>query len=327
MMGYRAERLAVAALLAVTALASSCKTAHEDLDPEDFTRFDYARSVLGEVARITVYAEESRAADAAARDAFRAMARVEQIGSNISTISEVETMNGLAGQGSRIPVSDELFDMLRITVEVAENSEGAFDPTVGPLHVVWDRSRRSGRLPHPEVVDRVLGLVGHEKVDLDTRRKTVFLQERGMRVDLRSVIRGYAADRGLRVLAQRGLPMARVELDGIVVVGEAPPGKTAWTVPMPLAGSPASTELQMRWQGVASAGDDELPIVIDGTAYSDQIDPRTGLGLTDFSIATIVASSGAYADAIASAARALGPDRGEELAAAFQARAWVARPE
>ena len=297
-----------------------------DPTPLHLARFEFAGEQLGVEVRIVVYAEERAQAQDAARHAFLRIDQVERVAGDYSSISELRVLSGLAG-GPWVPAGDDLFTMLDKALELAADSDGAFDPTVGPYLALWRESRRSRRLPPQARLEAVRDQVGWQLVELDSRRQLVRLRAASMRLDLGGLVRGFAADRALEVLADRGVSCAMVDVGGDVVVGAEPPGRTGWRIPIPQPGPGEPGEIEISYAAVSTSGDRDEFVVIDGVRYAGTVDPRTGLGLTDRVLATVVAEDGATADGLATAARILGPERGRALLAARGVQGWVRRTE
>jgi len=291
-------------------------------------RFEYRRLVMGTEARIVLYADDEPTARAAAAAAFERMDRVEDALSDWRVDSELAGLDAHAGRGP-LPVSADLFDTLRIATEVARASDGAFDVTVGPLTVLWRAARAApaeGRATDAAALEQALGLVGWQRLELDPEARTAALRDPGMRLDLGGIGKGFACDRALAILAERGIERALAQIGGEVAVGAPPPGASGWTVE-PRCGELTGEPLRLAGAAVSTSGDVEQHVVVDGVRRSHVLDPRTGLGLVGRPCVTVVAPSGALADALASAAEVLGPRPGRELVARFPGTsAWFAEP-
>jgi len=135
----------------------------------------------------------------------------------------------------------------------------------------------------------------------DGRR--VELARAGMKLDLGGIAKGYAADAALAVLREQGLPRALVDAGGDVTVGDPPPDAEGWLVGLAsLDGTAADEGIVVANCSVATSGASFQHVDIGGTRYAHVVDPRTGLGSTSRSVATVVADDGAVADAWASVA-------------------------
>ena len=137
-----------------------------------------------------------------------------------------------------------------------------------------------------------------------------------MRLDLGAIAKGYAIDAALRVLEARGVNRAMIMGGGDLAVGDPPPGKPGWRVelsPLDAPGAPPVRYVLLRRRALATSGDVFQHVEIDGVRYSHIVDPRTGLGLTDHSLVTVIARDCTTADSLATAVSVVGIDRGIRL--------------
>lgn len=115
--------------------------------------------------------------------------------------------------------------------------------------------------------------------------------------------------------------MCLVNMGGDIRLGDPPPDQNGWrVVPVPFADGKRGKPMILANVGVASSGDSERFLEVDGVRYSHIVDPRTGIGLTHRTAVTVIAHDATAADALASALSVLGPEIGEDLAAEFEAR-------
>lgn len=278
-------------------------------------RFSYTEPHMGTRFRIVLYATDEKKAKEAAQAAFARIAELDAIMSDYRPTSELTQLSARAVEAP-VPVSDDLFRVLKQSQELARQTDGAFDVTVGPLSRLWRITRRTQRLPDAETLAQARALVGYHKLRLDDKARTVQLMVKGMQLDLGGIAKGYAADAALAVLRQRGWPRALVAAGGDVVAGEPPPGTQAWTVgiaPLEDPDRPPTRFLHLRNAAVSTSGDAEQYVEIAGQRYSHILDPRTGLGLVGRSSVTVVAPDATTSDSLATAVSVLGPERGLKL--------------
>ncbi len=260
---------------------------------------------MGMPVRIVVYAQREDA-DRGARAAFATIAALEDIMSDYRPASEVRRLGARAGRWTG--VSDPLFAVLARARAIAETTEGAFDPTVGPLVALWREARRTRYLPTPARLDAARQRVGWRLIELDSARQRIRLARAGMRLDLGGIAKGFILQAALGTLRSRGLSRAMLEAGGDIVVGDAPPNRDGWRIDVP----DADTALARRAAAlvnaaIATSGAASQFVEIAGVRYSHVVDPRTGVGLTNRTSATVIAPDGATADALATALTVLGP--------------------
>lgn len=285
-------------------------------------RFEFRERHMGTEVRIVLYASTADHAARAAGAAFRRIAQLDSLLSDYRDDSELAWLTARAG-GTPTPVSADLLAVLQRAVALSAETGGAFDVTVGPLVRLWREARRTGRLPDTAAIQAATARVGWRHVLIDSAAHTARLALPGMQLDLGGIAKGYAADQALRAL---GIEHAMVAIGGEIVVGRAPPGEPGWRIAVEPADS-AHREIVLVDAAVSSSGDTEQFVEIGGVRYSHVVNPRTGLGLTDRAAATVVASDGITADALATAVTVLAASRRESFIAAHpEATFYLRRP-
>ncbi len=268
---------------------------------------------MGVEARIVLFAVDEDLALDAARAAFDEIERLESLFSDWRPASELSRLSDRAGTGP-VVVSEDLYSILARAQAISAATDGAFDVTVGPFVALWRESRRTPALPDAARLAHAQSLVGWRMLELDASRRTVALAQPGMRLDLGGIGKGYACQGALDVLTGLGCERALVQVGGDVACGSPPPGRDGWEIDVG-----GETHL-VHDRAVATSGDTEQHVDIDGVRYSHVVDPRTGLGLTARSVLTISAPDGATADALATAGSVLTPEHLERVLGLTNAR-------
>lgn len=258
---------------------------------------------MGTEARIVLYATDSATAHVAATAAF---ARIRELDRSLSDYRDDSQVAGVAAAagGPPVRVGEDLVVVLLNALALAEETDGAFDVTAGPLVALWREARRTGRLPDSSAIREALARVGWQHVQVDSTALTVRLGLPGMRLDLGGIGKGYAVDEALRTLYHLRVSRALVSLGGEIAVGRAPPGQQGWLIQIEHADA-ANRQLWLERAAVSSSGPAEQYVDIGGVRWSHVVDPRTGWALTTDVVATVVAPDGMRADAWATAVTVL----------------------
>jgi thiamine biosynthesis lipoprotein len=280
-------------------------------------RFEYTEPQMGVPFRIVLYAADREQAAAAARAAFARIDALSGVMSDYDSDSELSRLSLTGGSGQAVKVSEDLWKVLSRAQNLAPRTDGAFDVTVGPEVILWRKARRDQALPDPARLARARGATGWRHLGLDSRARTARLQVSGMRLDLGAIAKGYAVDEALKVLAAQGIRSALVAGGGDLAVSDSPPGRPGWRIDVPgpeASNAPPAQSVLLRRAALATSGDLFQHVVIDGVRYSHIVDPRTGLGLTDQSLVTVIARDCMTADSLSTAISVLGPKAGLPLA-------------
>lgn len=273
-------------------------------------RFEAAEPHMGTMFQITLYAPDALAAEQATAAAFARIKALDDALSDYKPESELNIVCRTAF-GSPARVSKDLFRVLQQAQQVAFQTQGAFDVTLGPVIRVWREARRAGRLPDPAAVQDAQSRSGYRQLRLGNG--TVQLLAPNMQLDLGGIAKGYAADEALRVLRTRGIRSALVAAGGDLAIGDPPPGRPGWSIGLDaLDRQPRTVTLSSA--AVSTSGDTEQFVEIDGRRYSHIVDPRTGIGLTTRRSATVIAKHGITADPLATAACVTGSLKTENAA-------------
>ena len=268
----------------------------QSLPKGGLNRFSYTEYLMGQDARIVVYAPDETTAQQACHAAFERIAKLDAIMSDYRKDSELMQLSDKAG-GPPVRVSPELFLVLSRAAIVSRLSDGDFDITVGPVVGLWRKARKTGLRPVPSELARARKLVGWRMVVLNEKEQTVQLEKAGMRLDLGGIAKGYAADEAQKVLKGFGIKRAMVDI-GDIVLSDAPVGSKGWKIEVPDSKKP---EMLLSNCALSSSGDTEQYVVIDGVRYSHVVNPHTGEALRNRVQSTVIARDGLTSDPLSTA--------------------------
>jgi FAD:protein FMN transferase len=267
---------------------------------------------MGTLMRIKLYAPNEASAKQAFRAAFDRIAQLDEILSDYNPNSELSRVAATAFSKS-VPVSNDLARVVEASQQIAAQTNGAFDITVGPLTHLWRQARHDHVIPQPADVQAAVARCGYRKLHLDPAAQTIKLDSPQMLLDVGGIAKGYAADEALAVLEKLGLPKALVAASGDLAFGDAPPDESGWKIGIDSfdrADKPFTRVLLLANAAVSTSGSTEQALEINGKTYSHIIDPKTGMGLVDNMTVTTIARHGMLADAAATAVSVLGGEKG-----------------
>ncbi|MFN2351298.1 MAG: FAD:protein FMN transferase [Kiritimatiellia bacterium] len=231
--------------------------------------------------------------------------------------SDISRLNQAAGT-EPVELPPPILSLLTAARRHAELSAGAFDPTIGPLMQAW-RFRGglgSGEMPTEQELQAAAEAVDYRNLMVDER--AAFLTRPGMAVDLGGIAKGYGVDEVCRLLASHGVADVLVNLGGnIRVLGESAPGKP-WRVAVRHPFDPQRT---LGWlalqpgEAMATSGNYEQFVKLDGERYSHIIDPRNGWPVAGMAGVTVLGPAATDADALSTSLFVLGVEEGAAMLA------------
>src|SRR5690242_13540705 len=289
-------------------------------------KFVFEKPAMGSPFTISIFANDSAKAAPTAELAFHCADSLNAIFSDYIDSSELNRLNATSGQNRYVPVSAALFDILKYSIEAARLSRGSFDISMGPVVKLWRKARKEKKLPDADSLKNAMEKVGYKYIQLKVDQRSVWLEKKGMKLDLGGLGKGYVAQAALRIIQSKGFKSAMVNAGGKIAIGEAPPGRDGWRIGITV---PEEKEklmpqlLLLKNTSVATSGDIYQHLDINGKRYSHIIDPATGLGITWQRNVTIIAKDATISDWLATACSVLPKKESFELIKKFPGAALL----
>lgn len=258
----------------------------------------FERGLMGTRFAITCHHPDRKHAEAAANAAFDEAERINQVASDYIADSELLGLSKHPS-GNPVAVSPLLFKLISEARDLAEKTNGYFDPTLGPLTKLWRESRRRSALPDAQTLAAARAACGWQNLLLNPAKQTVTLMKPAMRLDLGGIAKGQAADAMFAMMKKHAIARSCITAGGDVRMGDPPPDSNGWKIGVRTGED--SEELVLSNCAVSTSGDLHQFIEIGGTRYSHIIDPATGLGITRSHSATVIAATATVSDALATA--------------------------
>ena len=298
--------------IAFCLLLAGCRPAQEPLRTQWLT--------MGTVAAVQC----ATPADAApVRDLTQAA--FEEINTELSAWtndSVLMKVNHAAGTSEAIPIPPVFETVLRFALTVSDESDGAFNPLIGPVMRVWGFNGAASRPSPPDAAElRAATALADWRaiqfVTLTNGTTALRLPVAGMQLDLGAIAKGYAVDLAWERLKAAGRTHLLIDLGGnLRAIGEAVPGRNGWRtgVRNPFEeGALIGSFLMRDGEAVATSGNYERFVEIEGVRYAHIMDPRTGTPVTGMAGTTVIAPTAMLADALSTTLFILGPQKGAAL--------------
>ncbi|MDG1693995.1 MAG: FAD:protein FMN transferase [Porticoccaceae bacterium] len=269
---------------------------------------------MGTTYHITVIADQLPPSDIE-QQIDQLLSKVDHSMSTYKKDSEISRFNRLT-VGQQLEISQEFADVLQISREIWQLSEGAFDPTLGPLVDLWGFGPKTtgDLIPSDQAITAALKNTGFDGVVL---KGLTLIKNKPVALDLSAVAKGYAVDLVSNYLEMNALPDYLVEVGGEIRVSGFNSEGTPWRVAIEQPQLLASVNkiVGLTDMSIATSGDYRNYFERDGIRYSHTINPKTGKPIThNLASVTVLIDSCAEADAWATAFSVLGPEQSVELA-------------
>lgn len=271
--------------------------------------------LMGNRFEIGVVSQDETWANQQIENAIDEIKRIEKLLTTYAADSQTNQINQSAGI-EPVVVDAEVFGLIARSIQLSRLTQGAFDITYGSIDKsLWNFDQQMKSLPSKEVAQEMVKLINFENIVLNEPQKSVFLREKGMRIGFGGIGKGYAADKAKVLLQQNGIKAGIINASGdLATWGHQPDGKP-WTIGIanPNMKNTAFSRLNISNLAVATSGNYEKFVVIDGKKYSHTIDPKTGYPVQGIKSVSIIAPSAELADALATPVMVMGKEVGLDL--------------
>jgi thiamine biosynthesis lipoprotein len=268
--------------------------------------------LMGNRFELTVQTETEKKADFFLDKAVSEITRIENLLSTYKPNSETSLINDNAGI-KPVVVSEETFRLIQRSQKISNLTQGAFDLSYGSLDKkFWNFDQKMKSLPDKISAQKLVELINYQNIILDEKEFTVLLKNKGMRIGFGGIGKGFAAEKAKNILKELGVKAGIVNASGDLTAWGKPENVDFWTVGIAhpdLADSPFSF-LEITDLAVATSGNYEKFVTIDGKKYSHTIDPKTGFPISGIKSVTIISPNAEISDAFATPVTIMGIEAG-----------------
>lgn len=280
-----------------------------------YSAFKKSCRLMGNHFELTVVADDEKWAHERIDAGVSEIQRIERLLTTFSDDSETNLINRNAGE-EPVVVSAETFNLVERSLRISQVTQGAFDITYGSIDKrLWNFDQHMTSLPDKETAKNMVRLINYRNVILDRKRSTVFLKEKGMRIGFGGIGKGYAAERAKLIMKQQGVESGVVNASGDLTAWGLQPNGKPWTIGIanPDAKHEVFSYMSITGLAVATSGNYEKFVMIDGKKYSHTINPHTGLPVTGIKSVTIITTNAEIADAMATPVMIMGISTGLDM--------------
>jgi thiamine biosynthesis lipoprotein len=270
--------------------------------------YQQTMKLMGNRFEISVVADEEGWAMQRISEAVDEIKRIEKLLTTFDENSQTNLINRNAGF-EPVKVDREIFNIIERSIRLSRLTQGAFDITYGSVDKrLWNFDQQMTSLPDSETAKKMVRLINYRNIILDEKNSTVFLKEAGMRIGFGGIGKGYAAEAAKKLMLQNGVTSGIVNASGDLTAWGYQPNGKPWTIGIanPDNAHQSFSHLAITDMAVATSGNYEKFVMINGKKYSHTINPKTGLPITGIKSVTIISPNAEIADAMATPVMIMG---------------------
>ena len=237
--------------------------------------------------------------------------RIERLISSWDANSQTAEINRQAGI-KPVKVAKELYELIARSIEISKITQGAFDISYAALDPVWFFDGRMKAVPSESERLKSVQNIGFKDLVLNAKEQTVYLPKKGMKIGFGAIGKGFAADATKKLMKSLGVSSGIINASGDLTSWGKKPDGTDWQVGISNPENPAKvfSWFPVRDAAVATSGNYEKYVTLEGKQYSHIMDPRTGMPVSGIKSVTVFAPNAELADAFATAVFIMGIDTG-----------------
>lgn len=268
------------------------------------------------IISITVYDDnDAESVNTILNDCMELCSYYENIFSKTKECSEIYKINN--SNTTPVNVSDELIELLTISIELAKLSDGEVDPTIGSLSELWNIGKDNFAIPSEEGVKEALSHVNYQNIIIDHVAKSVTLTDPKSKLDLGFIAKGYIADKLKDYLISKNIKSAIINLGGnILTIGDknGEPFKIGIRNPLTSDSNSYIKSLDIRDKSIVSSGNYERFSEVNGQRYHHILSTKTGYPCdTSLSQVTIISKDSVTGDKLSTLCFILGYEDAQEF--------------
>jgi FAD:protein FMN transferase len=271
--------------------------------------------LMGNRFEISVVHEDKSWAEARIEQAIAEIQRIEKLLTTFDNNSQTNQINAQAGI-KPVTIDREVFELIKRSLKISQLTQGAFDITYGSIDKrFWNFDKEMTSLPDADTARLMVRLIDYKNVLLNDDDCSVFLKESGMRIGFGGIGKGYAAEKAKAVLKASGVTSGIVNAAGDLTAWGKQPNGQSWTIGIadPNTKNNAFSSFEINDMAVATSGNYEKYVIIDGKRYSHTIDPKTGFPVSGIKSVTIICPNAEVADVMTTPVMVMGVKVGLNL--------------
>jgi thiamine biosynthesis lipoprotein len=281
--------------------------------------FKHSFKVMGTMSHVEFWLDENNSVDG--RNDRQAQVLIELVEQEMFRIdrqmspykkeSELSLVNRVAAV-KVVPISNELFSLLKTAQHISKISDGSFDITYASIG--YQYNYRQKKRPNQTSIDKALPAINYTSVILNDEQSTVSFSNKSIKIDLGGIAKGYAVKRCLDILKKEGVKSALVSAGGDTgLLGDRKSRPWLVGIKHPRADHKTAVHIPLENEAISTSGDYERYFIEDGVRYHHIINPKTGDSARKVVSASVIGKDPTYVDALSTTVFVKGLDEGLKL--------------
>ena len=268
-------------------------------------------AIMGTTIRVEVWHEDAEIRQKGIANVLDEMEHINRLMSPYIQESQLSKLNKYAFERP-IKVDEELFDLIKRSVEVSKLTNGAFDITYASVGHLFNY--RKEKRPSEEEIVEAKQFIDYRNLNLNEAKHTISFAKEGVRIDLGGIAKGFAVDQAIMHLKNIGIQHALVSAGGDTRILGDRRGRP-WLVGIRDPNQPEDViaMLPLQDEALSTSGDYERYFIEDGVKYHHIIHPSTGKSASEVRSVSILASDATTTDAMSTSVFVLGVAKGLQL--------------
>lgn len=309
--------ITIGALIAIWVIFGTQKPVEDNYQSTTFA--------MGTYVNQTVYGGDHEDRVAAVAAANTAVTKLDNQISWRTNNSAIQTLNNSAGS-KKVTLDSSTTSVLVTALDVAEKSNGAYNPTILPLSLLWNFDEDVKVVPSDSEIQTNLQYISYKQLQVDAENNTAFLTNKNAAVDLGAIGKGAACDAAINAYKESEITYGIIAVGGSVGVYGTKPDGSDWLIglrnPNSSDANASMGTLSIQSGFVSTSGTYERSFEENGVIYHHILDPKTGYPAdTKLVSVTVHCDNGALSDALSTACTVLGVEKSLPLLEAYNADA------
>ncbi len=250
--------------------------------------------LLGTQIDITAISSDVDSIKKAMYFAYKEIERIQSLMSIQIDTTEASNINHNSGV-KPVKVDYELYSIISRSIDYSKKFNGIFDITIGPISDLWGFSSEHTitTVPDKKIIDSLIKLVDYRLIQLNPSDTGVYLPLKGMMIDLGGIAKGYAVDRTAMIMKKYGMKDFFINAGGDLYISGMKSESQKWVIGIksPRDVKNIFAKMEVKDMAVATSGDYERFVIIDGVRYHHIFNTKTGYSVMTSQSATALAET------------------------------------